>query len=389
MKPMKKYFLIFIITGLAFSLPHIGHTSKKHVLPTMYAFLDRIMKISPEIYDETIFTSPKKREDVEQTLLELRVLSKKLKQHKGLQTPGYEVTADYFIDNIQQVHESYRDGNRKYAQRLFRSTLHACSHCHTQESSNRNMRWDFSQFQLPKKPIDQASFYYTIRKYAPAWDLFSKVVQTYGKDHKNKKNLETALNRLLTISLRVDRKPQKMVTFLNNLNNKREMLPYFQSLIKSWTKELTNLQKNKNTAQLLEKKAPYFSNAVDLLYRDIFPFPKDGRSGRVVMEYVTGIMFEYVNKHPKNPPQKILYWLGISNLSLDKFESSIIGVKFLEKCIDNYKMTPVSNSCFDALEEHWVLGFSGSSGIKLPIDLQDILRAYRKKLNVEQPWLNY
>ncbi|MCB0272065.1 MAG: hypothetical protein KDD46_03510 [Bdellovibrionales bacterium] len=386
---MHKKLSLFI--GISCLLLVIGFSSMgwgaKAVPPVMYQFLSKLVSISPYMYNEDQFNADKNDKLIAKNLLELKKLSQDLKHHERLMTPGYEITANYFINNINEVYDAFSSKKKHYAFRLFRSTLHACSNCHTQESSTSSMSWNFSDFSLPKDDFDRANFYYTVRGYDQAWELFSGVVSSYGKKQKNDSQLNDSLGRLLIIALRVQRNPAKFREFLQKLPNRDLMPVYFQNQIQLWISELTNVEKE-NGYQYLSKKPSEFDQYIDDLYRAVYPFPKQGRSPKVVMEYASGLMFEFINNRPQDKTQAMLFWLGVSNLSLDKFESSLMGEKFLQHCIEDYSPTLISHKCYHALEDQWVIGFSGSSGIHLPIDLEKKLKSYRKKLNIDQPWLN-
>lgn len=385
---MKKLSIVVVSVFLVavFLIPKEGLSSKK-IPPVMYQFLTKLVNLSSYMYDEKAFTSKKHDKTIENNLKDMKELSHELKHHQRLMTPGYEKTADHFIENINRVHTSFSKGNKRYAYRLFRSTLHACSNCHTQESSHNSMSWNFTEFSLPKEDMHRAHFYYTVRGYEQAWTLYIKVIEDYGKGHTNNNYVDASFDKLLTIALRVDRNPEKLRLQLKNLKNTNKLPVYFQDQIALWTAELKNLEKKKGY-RFLEKDAQDFDAYIDDLYRSVYPFAKQGRSQKVVMKYATGMMFEFVNNRPKDKTQAMLYWLGVSNFALDQYESSLLGERFLQECIEDYQPTLLSHKCYYALEDQWVIGFSGSSGIHLPMDLEKKLKAYRKKLNIDQPWLN-
>lgn len=382
---MKKFFfggvvlvcmLVFLQQGLA----------AKPVPSVMYQFLARVVDLSPFIYDQEAFVTDKNSKKIAQDLQAMQELSAELTHHTRLTTPGYEKSAGVFIENINRVHDAFEHGHKAYAYRLVRSTLHACSSCHTQEKSMKLMHWDFSSMNLPKKVLDQANLYYTVRGFEQAWTRYKEVVSSYGKKHSNNHDLDQALDRLLIIALRVDRDPKKVRTFLEGLGPLK--LPaYFQNQNAQWITELQNLEKEQGY-QFLDKTGPAFESYINDLYRSVYPFARPGRSQKVVMEYATGMMFEFINNRPQDITQGMLYWLGVSNLELDEFEAALLGEQFLQDCIEKYRPTLISHQCFTALEDQWVIGFSGSSGIYLPFDLEKKLKDYRQKLNIDQPWRN-
>lgn len=373
--------MVFVATGISFA------KDNKEVPPVMYQFLTKMVALADYLYYEEAFLSPVNEKTIESNLSELKTMSKELKHHKRLQTPGYEQSADYFIQNMGRAHDAFKDGKKRYAWRLFRSTLHACSSCHTQEQSKESMSWNLSNLKLPDDPYERGQFYFTIRGYDQAWAMFAEVIDTYGRKHKNNHYIDVAMDRMLIIALRMKREPKDLITYMDGMSNRSLMPKYFQDQLKLWEKELKNMGKLKED-DLLDQSPEEMEVFIDDLYREVYPFPQKNRSQKVVMEYATGLMFEYMNNRPNDVTQKMLYWLGISNVALDQFESSLMGEKFLQHCIEDYNPSLVSYQCYNALEDQWIIGFSGSSGIYLPMDLEEKLASYRKKLNLTRPWLN-
>jgi hypothetical protein len=388
MVAMKKRFAL-VLSGLCMlgfvstvSMP-LGQA--KEVPSVMYQFLVELVGLSDVLYDEEAFGDAQHQKHVEQSLARLKDLSKGLKHHKRLMTPGYEVSADYFTDQIQEAHQAYKDGHHRYAWRQFRSTLHACSHCHAQESTKKHVTWNFADFDLVQDPYNRANFYYTVRGYDQAWTLFADMVSEYRRNSITHKQLDQALNRMLSIALQMNRQPKKMHDFLTGLTSINRFPKSIEQEVALWIEELKRLMQIDAKA-LLQMPLHEFEAYMDNLYRDVYPFPKLGRDQKVVTAYLAGLVSEYMNSKPKQKTQRMMYWLGSSYLEMDALETSMLGEKYLQHCIVDYPPNMISDICYHALEDHWMMDFSGSKGMDLPADIQETLKMYRERLDIRQPW---
>ena len=334
---MKKY--IALVSGLlvcAFLFPSIAKTKKSDntpegVPPVMYGFLHNVLELQPYLSNKERFSAPKNRDVIKSHLKDMATLSKELKSHRRLKTPGYEVPAKLIIQQLQEVNESYDQGYYAYAWRSLRSTLHNCSQCHSQAPEPGLVpQWDFRNYELPKDHFELGDFWLLIRSYPNAFKEFTKVVHGYGRDHRDQFKLRKALYSILTITLRIQKSPEDTLEFLKKIPNTKKLPMYVRDEIKLWKKELNRL-KALPPMSVKNVDVTRFENLIEDLFRSVYPIPREGRSEIVVMEYASGLLSNYVNTRSKEVTQRMYFWLGASNIELDRFEITSFGDPYLKK----------------------------------------------------------
>lgn len=353
-------------------------SSKQDVPPVMYGFLAHILDLQPYLYSREAFTSDQNQKHVAEQLQQFAELSQQLKKHDRLQTPGFKIPASTIIKQLQDINDSYREGHRDYAWRSLRSTFNSCSQCHTQVSQATQRKqapvWKFENQSLPKDPMELADFWFMIRAYDKAFEQFSQVVKSYDKTLGDQFKLRKALAHILTISLRIDQAPEKALEYLNQIKNIKTYPKYLQDEIQTWKSELTNL-KTLPPMNISNVSVKTLENLIEDLFRSAYPIPREGRSKEIALEYGSGLLFEFVNQRPKEVTQRMYYWLGISTIELDRFDFTSFGDAFLKECIEDFKPTPISEECYQALKDNWIFGYSGSAGIFLPkSNIQELKR---------------
>ena len=374
---MKKITFSFLTTlfllGYSFA-----QQNKPEVPPVMYNFLSEIMALQPYLYSEEAFTSDQNQKFVSEHLSAFAKTSEQLKKHDRLKTPGFQIPAAIIVKQLQDVHDAFDTGHKNYAWRSLRSTLHSCSQCHTQVSKIRPApMWSFEQSSLPKDPAEVGDFWFMVRSYDKAYAEYVKVVNEYGVKSKDQFKLRRALRGILTISLRIDQSPERALDFLNGLTSRKILPEYLKSDIQSWKNELTNL-KSLPPIIIDTVSVSELEKLVEDLFRSVYPIPREGRSKEVAIEYGSGLLFDFVNKRPKEITQRMYYWLGVSHIELGRYDFTSFGDQYLKECIEKFPPSPISEECFNTLNDNWIFGYSGSAGTFLPSSLKEELNRLEK-----------
>lgn len=382
---MKKIFTLTLLTFSLFSFNRLlfaqEESSSKQTPPVMFEFLSHILDLQPYLYSRDAFVADQNQKFISTQLQEFSDLAQQLKKHARLQTPGFKIPATTIINELYDVNSSYQAGHRDYAWRSLRSTLNSCSQCHTQVSQEtgreQNTDWRFDKQSLPKDPMELGDFWFMIRAYDKAFGQFSYIVQRYGKGDKDQFKLRKALRRILTITLRIDRSPEKALNYLNQVKNINSFPKYLRDDIQTWKNELRSLTllppMNVKTTDVHT-----LENLIEDLFRSAYPIPREGRSKEIAMEYGSGLIFEFINQRPKEITQRMYYWLGISTIELNRFDFTFFGDSFLKACIENFAPSPISSECYVALRDNWIFGYSGSAGVFLPKSNQEELKRLEK-----------
>lgn len=74
----------------------------------------------------------------------------------------------------------------------------------------------------------------------------------------------------------------------------------------------------------------------------------------------------------------MLYWLAVSDRSTYYQFSNSLSRHYLEQCITNYSDHEYARKRFEEFELLMIVSFSGSGGIKLPIEIREDITRLRK-----------
>jgi hypothetical protein len=354
----------FVLTATDGQSQEASSTTKEAVPPVMYNFLSHILLLEPFIISQQKFTADENKTFVESQLKAMSEMSDQLKKHKRLQTPGFQIPATAITQQMKDVYDAYQNDHRDYAWRSLRTTLNSCSQCHSQVPQSKAPVWQVSNDQLPKDPYARADFWFMTRSYDKAFSGFSDFIRAHKKSD-DPFALARAFNKIFTIALRIERSPQKALSFIDSLNNRSNFNRSLNSEIKSWKSELNHLQKivapDLNT--ITPKEMETFAENI---FRAVYPIAQEDRSKDLAMEYASGFIYEFINRRPKEASQRMLFWLGVSDIELNRYGYVSFGEPYLTQCIEKFQPTPISSECYSALEEYWIVGYSGSAGVFLP-----------------------
>jgi hypothetical protein len=130
-------------------------------------------------------------------------------------------------------------------------------------------------------------------------------------------------------------------------------------------------------------------NPVDLKIEDLSEFIEvewpvirtktDWQRQQVYWVMFRHYLHQYIAEHPHSIDMpKLLYWLAMSDRSLQfKFYDALSRLYLLE-CITGYSDHPYAKQCFDEYELLMIVSFSGSAGLTIPEDVQQEIDSLRK-----------
>jgi hypothetical protein len=72
--------------------------------------------------------------------------------------------------------------------------------------------------------------------------------------------------------------------------------------------------------------------------------------------------------------------MGICYLTLDQDFFMDFDRMYLRTCIQEYPKSPIAKKCYNLLEESIYLGYSGSSGTHIPLDVMKELNRFKKRI---------
>lgn len=360
-------------------------SDKEEVPGVMAPLREEIMELQPYISSEKNFVNPKNQKKIAAGLANLKALSSNLKTHDRLKTPGFAISAKVLQEQLTTASEIFNQGSKKLALRYVNASLKACSSCHTQVVSQGGPNWSFPLDRVSGSLTEQANFWYTIRYYDKAVDLYERAILLYPKGGLELKDVNEALEKILAVYLRVRRSPGRAIDALEKSYQNKKLPESLRIRIQSWVDQMKaiNLSAAPSSRSATPKEVEnYAAKILGKAEKESLSTLDD--SHLVDFLFVSGLLYEFINFNPDKTTPEILYWLAIADSWLnDQFYFSLSNL-YLEECIKRYPTSPTANRCFNELKEKTELNFTGSSGVNMPDDVRNYLASLDKILKDAQ-----
>jgi len=301
-----------------------------------------------------------------------------------METPGFKMTRKTLESHIIGLEKVYASGNYNYARWMFQGTMGLCLNCHTQmPGSSRPHLFDIGNTFSSK--FMQAEYYFSTREFDRGEAMYTELIANYPKSNIKSDDLETAFERKVAYYARIKQDPASGVTsLLKDLKNPK-IPAHIRRNVEAWAGLFTEWQRQPkfDVAKATDNELKEYVEG--LLKPELWDKVVKANNPRVVTYLrVSGLLFEYLNKHPntKLTPQ-ILYWLAICDRRLNNEFFFSLADAYLKECITEFPQSEVAKKCFSEYEDEMTISYSGSGGRALPGEVQTELKEFRQLLKIK------
>lgn len=352
------------------------------VKPLMYSVLSEISTIQSYLVDEQKFLDPKNEGEISTHLNELATLSGQVLKAKRLQSLGYRMSSDAIDSHFNELKYAFKSGNKKYARWMLSATPYACASCHTQLPNSPKPLWELKETDLAGTPFERADFLYATRNYNDAERIYTELIRADFRApapaHKlDSSQLDVALRRKLTIFANLRRDFKGAVeSFKKDLTNKS--LPKEQrETIQSWIKPL--LQLTKQDPKLAQKPVQLLKYVSNVLEGSSRSFVNANYPKLVEVLNASSLLYQTIHHHPQDElTASLLFWLGVSDLSLNNEPFFSLGPEYLKECMRLYPKALVARRCYAEFEAHVKNIYTGTRGTDIPEEEIQELKHYKE-----------
>ncbi|GIL16781.1 MAG: hypothetical protein BroJett040_05320 [Oligoflexia bacterium] len=374
--------VFFLISCQTQNQKSAGTDSQAATLQSSMQNLKEVLsKLLPQVIDPAQFNSPDKRSLVDQEVKELSALSKQVSHNPSVQfrDPSLRFISSAFSEDLKRVDESLQLGKREYARYTLMHVTAYCIECHTRTSSGPS----FSTPQLEKtlanmKKIDRGEYLLAIRQFDQAFKEFESVISESLASQSNLYELDRAVRNALAISIKFQKDPKKSFKITSLIEGAPQAPYYLKQSAKSWSSAIREWQKEK----LISART-----ASDLLSR-CQTLVRQGHRAQMGMSDRGGDVYflrALSDLHQlltmdlnKEQLGEALYLTGVSYEAVRDLALWSLHENYYESCIRQVPHSNWSQQCYKKLEESVYFGFTGSSGMRLPLDVQVKLNELQK-----------
>lgn len=364
---MNKLYLAILLFFLTNTQVVLADSSLKQ---NMRGILNSFSELIPYIYNGKSLND----KEFIKNLNQFETTLKETGHYELVKQEGFRPNLKIIKSAIREYTKSAKQKNYYFARQGLKTLANRCANCHSQLPRQIYGKIKMSYDSFLKEEIyssyDSAVIAYLLRDYKKAINDFSTAV----KEHQHDPQIQgRSIEKILKISL--------MQNF--NLKQTRKKIIEFKKHIKPGT----HLAKNVDLwgAQLTKFKKPLSGEGISSMVKKVLvPIEKQVRSGdpnlqRIPLYYMQGVISRNMLVSKKNDPMG-LYWLGIIENSFHEDFMFSLGDIYLKTCIRKYSASPFAQKCYDALEESYTFGFTGSSGTSLPENIKVELKGLKNQL---------
>ena len=180
-------------------------------------------------------------------------------------------------------------------------------------------------------------------------------------------DLERGAKLGLSIAVRVKQDTGQALKLSEALKNSKNVSPFMKEAAENWQRDIHAWKNEK--AKKYSSPAETISDAKKLIAK-----------GEVSFLRASALLHNLLKSIP-NAPEKAeaFYLLGLSYTRLQELALWNLQEMYFRACIIEMPHSGIAEKCYAKFKESVILGFSGSSGVHIPDDVQVQLQRLKKK----------
>jgi hypothetical protein len=347
------------------------------VRDVMDQLMAQVFILKPFIISESSFNDPANAARISDALQKMVVLSRQVSHEERISRTGFQVPAALLTQQLEDVENVFRNGNKDYALGNLRSTLGVCMSCHTQLPAVSTQFSALNESQVLTNPFDEAEFLFLIRNFDAAMTLYADLIKGYPLNNAEPDDLEKAVYRQVFYYVRVARDLQGLSIILQRDSANQQLPQRLQKQIKGLIAAVDAVQGD-NYRQFTQAQAADLRNYAETQLSEELrgDFSLDAPENMIAALKFSSVLYEYLDANPTTPLKpEILYWLSFSERRYPYQSMYSLPDLYLKQCVLDYPKSAVAKQCLAEYEELITLGFTGSSGTHLPDDVKQELHS--------------
>lgn len=339
----------------------------------MQALSATVNDLLPLIATPKAFSDVENKPKIEQKIKSLKSLAHSLKAETAPpdNDPSIRLISERFEDNLDLAVESYSSGHYEFARSVIKSSLAQCVQCHTRvEYGPQLSKPEYLDSINKLSVVDKVQFLIASRYFTPAKEEINAALGAKSES-LSIVTWQKLVQMGLVIHVRFENSPTAAAQFVDSLSANK-ITPYFiKRNLAFWKRSITEWGKSKETLDL---------KAADKLMAKAEEANRTSRSDGGLVDYLLAArgLHNYMIL-PRNNLDKAnaLYKLGLIYENVQEVGAWSINEDYFELCVRTVPHSETAKKCFARYEESLVSGFSGSSGIHIPADIQSKLNELR------------
>jgi len=396
---MKKYILSFIAVFLFVACnssletkPNkqsnkVGATGSDPTLSSsMQGLKNNLTHLLPIVLNQKKFNLPDHQSQISEEIKNLYQISKTVEHTKSMQEtdPSLRFISTAFTDDLRRAQEGFASGQKEFARYTVINVTAYCIECHTRTSSGPT----FSTPQLEKaivdlRKIEKAEYHLATRQFDQALQEFESAIRENLQEKGNLFELDKAVRYALAITIRFQKNPEKSLKIVRMVKESNRSPYFLKQSAMAWDLAIQKWQKEKSSKMNL--KTPVgINDALKVTQRLVDEGRKSqygiaDRGGDIYfLRALSDLHLILARDMNKEQLGQALLLTAISFEAIRDLSLWSLHESYYESCIRQVPHSKWSSKCYQNLEESIYFGYSGSSGVQIPLDVQMKLSELKK-----------
>lgn len=370
MKNMRVLITIMFFLGLSGCLsksskPEVESEKIVSWSGTMRGLQKNLSALDEYIFDPVKFASPANHNFLQQQISEMAQQSKNLEHNPTMihRDPTIRFVATQFSEDLARAKESFEEGKIPFARYQLMKVSGSCVQCHTRMQQGAEHRWKKEEpFLKSLTPAYQVEFLIASRRFDQAHQvLIENLKKTEGLAILDIERL-AHLGLLVTVQYQND--PSKAQQLVGLIQKSSSASPLLVQEARGWIASIQAWGKEKKKPETLTD------------WRQVFETRKNEIGA---MRAIHGVLQLMMIQSAHLEVGEALLLLGESYEALNGLMPMDLHENYYASCIQSVPHTPTAQKCFDHLSDSIRLGYSGSSGIHVPVEVEVWLESLKKK----------
>ena len=354
-----------------------GSASNDDPRPTMRAIFQALTTVLPLSLDQAAFRNETNRSLVRSALSTLSSQAMNLPQH-GRQAPaGFGFLRRSLSRDAQRTLALFEDEDFEASRFVLHQLTDNCFLCHSRLPSSRP--FPLGKRFLERMPMSELDTHERLRlavasrQFDDALDICETLFRS-ADISAAQIDLMALFEDYLRIAIRVQHDFPRAIDTLKRFQLRSDVPQYLTYHLTSWIEALSHLQANPTHEDALSQARALIEQGQQ---RNRF---LADRQGLVHFTLASGLLHRYVDSGPQSNRQlaEAYYLVGIAESYIPRTSWISETEFYLETAVRLAPDSPFGQKAFAFLEEYLLMGYTGSSGLHLPSDVQqrlDDLRA--------------
>jgi hypothetical protein len=293
--------------------------------------------------------------------------------------PSLILLSEQFSSQTKRAYTAIREGSFEYGKEVLRSATSFCIACHTRHEKGP----DFASFPLGPKyekltQRQKTELLIATRQFDKALVEIQKLIADPESAKNRTFTWEKPVRDALAIAVRVKRDPALALQIVDTALKCPDLPDFEQTRLRKWK---TSLEEWKNEPAIkVNTEAGYAAEMRQHLAegakRQLYPIDRSAE-----IQYLRASAAAHDVLRTGKDPQVIAEALLVAGKSYEALANPTLWPMhefYYEACIRKVPHTPMAQDCFDRLEQSVYFGYSGSSGVRVPADIQANLTALKR-----------